>query len=84
MVGKPFKPGERPIGRAKGTPNKNTTALKEMILQALDRAGGPDYLLRQSKENPGPFLTLIGKVLPMTVVGDPDAPIKHKVTIEFL
>ena len=57
-------------GRPKGIPNKNTTALKEMILGALDKAGGVDYLLAQAHDNPGPFLSLIGKVLPMTVVGD--------------
>ena len=56
-------------GRPKGVPNKATTALKEMILQALDGAGGVEYLQRQANENPGPFLTLIGKVLPMQVTG---------------
>ena len=55
-----------------------------MILAALDTVGGPGYLVAQASANPTAFLTLIGKVLPMTVVGDPDAPIKHKVTIEFL
>jgi hypothetical protein len=58
-------------GRPKGVPNKNTTALKEMILGALDKAGGIDYLVAQAHDNPGPFLSLIGKVLPMTVASDP-------------
>ena len=71
-------------GRPKGVPNKSTKALKDMILAALDTVGGPSYLVAQASANPTAFLTLIGKVLPMTVVGDPDAPIKHKVTIEFL
>lgn len=59
-------------GRPKGVPNKNTTALKEMILQALDGKGGVDYLVRQADENPTAFLSLVGKVLPMTVAGAGD------------
>jgi hypothetical protein len=54
-------------GRPKGSVNKATKALKEMILGALDRAGGEDYLLRQADENPTAFMTLIGKVLPQDV-----------------
>ena len=47
-----------------------------MILGALDDAGGQAYLMRQAEENPGPFLTLLGKVLPTTVAGDADNPLK--------
>lgn len=57
-------------GRKKGTPNKNTAAVKDMILQALDGAGGVDYLQTQATENPVAFMTLVGKVLPMQVTGD--------------
>lgn len=56
-------------GRPKGIPNKNTAALKDMILGALDGKGGVDYLMKQADENPTAFLTLVGKVLPMTVNG---------------
>jgi hypothetical protein len=56
-------------GRPKGIPNKNTQALKDMILGALDKKGGVDYLMKQADENPTAFLTLIGKVLPMTIAG---------------
>jgi hypothetical protein len=48
-------------------PNKINGELKEMILQALDGAGGAAYLKRQADENPSAFMSLIGKVLPMTV-----------------
>jgi hypothetical protein len=64
----PFKKGEG--GRPKGTKNKATAALKEMILQALDGAGGVTYLQRQAKDNPNAFLTLVGKVLPLQVGAD--------------
>jgi hypothetical protein len=59
-------------GRPKGAPNKVTKALKEMILGALDDAGGQAYLVKQAEHNPAAFLTLIGKVLPMQVEGKVD------------
>jgi len=62
-------------GSRKGVPNKLTRDLKEMILGALDDAGGRKYLLAQSQANPAAFLTLIGKVLPTTLASDPDNPI---------
>ena len=63
-------PGERRGGRQKGTPNKVNSDLKEMILGALAGVGGQDYLQRQAELNPGSFLTLIGKVLPMQITGE--------------
>lgn len=72
---RPSVPGERRGGRQKGTPNKSTGDIKAMILAALDRAGGVDYLHRQAEQNPGPFLTLVGKVLPMQIAGDPQQPL---------
>ena len=57
-------------GRKKGVPNKVNADLKAMILGALAGAGGQDYLQRQAELNPGAFLTLIGKVLPMQIAGD--------------
>ena len=55
------------MGRPKGVPNKATKALKEMILGALDQAGGEAYLLSQAQNNPVAFMTLIGKVLPSEI-----------------
>jgi hypothetical protein len=70
----PAKPGERPAGRKKGTPNKTTTLLKEAILMAAEQAGGRDgiagYLRIQAATNPGPFMSLLGKVLPMQITGE--------------
>lgn len=67
-------------GRKKGVPNKVTRQLKDMILEALDGAGGVAYLQRQAKKkNPGPFLALLGKVLPMTVTGHDGGAITIKV-----
>ena len=63
-------------GRQKGTTNKLTADVKAMVLEALDQAGGVSYLLTQAQSNPNAFLTLVGKVLPMTVAGDKDNPLQ--------
>lgn len=62
-------------GRPKGAVNKTTKALKEMILCALDDAGGQAYLVRQAEENPTAFMTLIGKVLPLSLDGKVDSSV---------
>lgn len=70
-----FKKGEKVTGQGKRGPGKVTKALKEMILGALDDAGGQNYLAMQALENPSAFMTLVGKVLPTTLAGDPENPI---------
>jgi hypothetical protein len=80
MAGKGSRPGERRGGRQKGTPNKVTGALKDMVLQALDGAGGVSYLQKQATANPTAFLTLVGKVLPLQVTGDVENPLLPPVT----
>jgi hypothetical protein len=56
-------------GRKKGIPNKVTAQLKDMILGALDDAGGQAYLTEQAKACPAAFMALLGKVLPLQVTG---------------
>lgn len=70
-------PGIKTGGRQKGTPNKHTALLKDAILKAAEQAGDKlgneglvSYLEHQATENPGPFLGLLGKVLPMQIAGD--------------
>ena len=72
--------GRKTGGRQKGTPNKMTTALKEMILGALDDVGGRDYLARMAEQQPAAFMTLLGKVLPTTLAGDSDSPMQTIIT----
>ena len=67
--------GKKTGGRQAGTPNKVTGALKDMILSALDGAGGIEYLKTQAVKNPNAFLSLVGRVLPLQVQGDPDQPL---------
>ena len=71
--------GTRP---SKGAMNIMTRDLKEMILGALDDAGGREYLHKQATVNPTAFMSLVGKVLPTTLVGDPKRPIHVSVTEE--
>ena len=63
-------------GRPKGMQNKVTKQLKEMVLGALDQAGGEQYLLSQARDNPGPFMTLLGKILPTQLTGKDGEAIK--------
>lgn len=65
-------------GRPKGTPNKTTTLLKEATIMAAERAGrdgkGKDGLAgflyaQATKKNNGPFMALLGKVMPLQLTG---------------
>ncbi len=68
-------------GRPKGSENKLTKSVKEMILAALDEVGGSTYLQTQANANPTAFLTLVGKVLPLQVTGPNDGPLKAELTV---
>jgi hypothetical protein len=60
--------GARPgAGRPKGSPNKLSQSLKEMILASLDDVGGREYLARLAIENSSAYSSLLGKVLPTTL-----------------
>ncbi len=70
------KPGTpKTGGRAAGVQNKLTREVKEMVLEALSKAGGAEYLYEQSRLNPVAFMTLVGKVLPLQVTGESGGPV---------
>lgn len=62
--------GKKTGGRTVGTPNKITSTVKQMVLDALDEKGGVDYLVEQAGTNPTAFMTLVGKVLPTEITGE--------------
>jgi len=68
--------GLRPgAGRKKGSLGKENKLIKDMIVGALCAVGGQDYLARQAEQNPATFLMLVGKVLPLQLIGDDEKPI---------
>ena len=80
--------GQKFGGRKPGSVNKTTALLKDAIIQAATEAGGDGGLkaylkARAQDENKGPFMALLGRVVPLQVDGNPDKPIAHKLTIEF-
>jgi hypothetical protein len=66
-------------GRPKGAANRMNRTLRDMILGALDDAGGQAYLAEQAHQNPAAFLTLLGRVLPREPIETPPAVI----TLDF-
>lgn len=66
------KPGP---GRPKGLQNKVTRTLKELILGALDDAGGRDYLAKQAKANPAAFMSLLGRLVPQELKAEVQAQV---------
>ena len=62
-------------GSRLGSQNKLSGDVKAMILAALDAAGGAEYLLRQTKQNPVAFMSLLGKLLPTQMTGKDGGPI---------
>lgn len=77
------KPPRAGMGRPKGSANKTTALLKDAILKAAEQAGDKvgneglvSYLEHQATENPGPFMSLLSKVLPMQVTGEDGGPLQ--------
>ncbi len=72
-------------GSRKGVPNKITGQLKQMILDALDNAGGVEYLEARANDprTASAFLSLVGKVLPMTIAGDANNPLQARIEVAF-
>ena len=56
-------------GRKKGTPNRLSREVRELIREALDQEGGTRYLRKAARENPVAFLALVGKLLPQEFKG---------------
>ena len=74
-------------GRPKGSPNKSTAAIKEMLLASLDHVGGQAYFQQQAIENPNAYMSLIGKIIPAEVknqiTGADGGPVQHAIKVKF-
>lgn len=62
-------------GRQKGSTNKLTADVKDMILAALTEVGGVEYLVKQAQTNSTSFNVLLGKVMPTQLTGKDGAPL---------
>lgn len=71
-------------GRPKGTPNKATAEVKEMLRQALSEVGGVAYLVQraQDEKTAGAFLALVGKLIPNEVKAELSGGANITLTIE--
>lgn len=81
--------GVKTGGRTKGTLNRYTTELKDMVFGALNAdEGGEAWLKSQKSENPVAFMTLLGKFVPrdLNIGGQDDNPIKteHRVIFDVI
>ena len=61
--------GKKPLGsgRKKGSQNKITVELKQMIEGAIEEVGGQKYLVSLARKRPEIFCQLLGRLLPKAV-----------------
>jgi hypothetical protein len=79
------KGGARPgAGRPKGSLDKGNALIREMACEALAKVGGVDYLARVAESHPGPFLSLLGKILPVQLTGDGGGAVETVTRIELV
>lgn len=70
-------------GRPKGMPNKATASIKAAFLEAFERRGGADALLRWAEDNETEFYKLASKLIP-TEVNATVAQVPHEEALEAL
>jgi hypothetical protein len=75
-------------GRAKGVPNKTTTAAKEAIALAAEGLGGTNRLIAWAQEDPlnerAFWSSIYPKLIPVTLAGDANNPIGMSMRVEFV
>jgi len=79
--------GKRPgAGRPKGSLDKGNALIREMVVEALNEAGGVAYLVECAKDpkTTSAFLSLIGKVLPVQISGEGGGPVQTVTRIELV
>ncbi|WP_369722918.1 hypothetical protein AB8Z38_02320 [Bradyrhizobium sp. LLZ17] len=82
---KKFKPGERPVGRAKGTQNKFTRELKEAIITAAElskhskKKGLVGYVTYLADDKPGLFASLLSRLIPLQARVNVEGNVEHTI-----
>ena len=74
-----MKMRKTPSRATEAAEGKRTVVVKDMILEALERAGGVQYLTDQANENPRAFLTLLTKVIPLQVRDEDDDDVEETI-----
>lgn len=75
-----LKPGERPIGRAKGTPNALTVSVREAVENAFTKLGGASYLEHVGRTDPRTFCALLSRLLPTKLANADGSPLLAALT----
>jgi hypothetical protein len=75
-----IRPGERPCGRAKGTPNQLTASIKDAIQNAFEELGGMSYLVHVGRTDPRTFCALLSKLLPTKLSNADGSPLLAALT----
>ena len=75
-----FRPGERTIGRSKGTPNALTVSVREAVERAFDTLGGASYLEHVGRTDPRTFCALLSKLLPTKLANADGSPLLAALT----
>lgn len=74
-------------GRPKGSPNKQTKEIKEMLLQSLHDSGGAEYFRQLAIDNSSAYASLLGKIIPAEIknqiTGADGGPVQHSVKLKF-
>ena len=80
FVANTWQAGERPVGRAKGTPNKITLSVREAIENAFTELGGTSYLVHVGRNDPRTFCALLSKLLPTKLANADGSPLLAALT----
>lgn len=75
-----LRPGERTVGRQKGTPNALTASIKDAIHNAFEELGGMSYLVHVGKTDPRTFCALLSKLLPTKLSNADGSPLLAALT----
>lgn len=62
-----IKGSQKTGGRKAGTPNKMTTDIKNIFLEAFQLGGGVGWLVRQMEENPVAFINAFSRCIPRDI-----------------